>query len=109
MWDADTGFGGDGNRTDLKSVAYGHCVTDGPFAKLTARYFGTENITHCLSRGFNPNLQQASGVRPEALEELMQTTTSFASYNLKLEYGAHNTIPMYIRGDFYRVTAPFGM
>lgn len=49
VFDSTYGFGGDGDPSGPKSVAYGHCVTDGPFANLEALYFGTEDRKHFLS------------------------------------------------------------
>jgi len=109
IWDGETGFGGNGDKNGEKSVAYGHCVTDGPFANLTVQYFGTEYGAHCLSRGFihGDRLDRVFGskVRPEALEAVL-LEPDYESFNLKLEEGPHNAIPRAIRGDFFRVTAP---
>lgn len=52
---------------------------------------------------------QAHGkyVTPEALEEIL-ASTKFEDFYTNLEYGAHNAIPQVIRGDFFKVTAPYG-
>lgn len=110
IWDSNTGFGGNGNSSDEKSVAYGYCVTDGPFARLKALIWGVENKQHCLSRGFaKPEKVKKLGLRvsPEALEKMLDET-DYDSFNIGLELGPHNAIPNTIRGDFYRVTAPYG-
>ena len=108
VWSGELGFGGNGNKTARKSVGYGHCVTDGRFANLLISYFGTENRTHCLSRGFNKKWQKAEHVRPGTVKDILHEPT-YASFNLALEYRSHNAIPSFIRGDFFKVTAPNGM
>lgn len=110
IWDSDIGFGGNGNSSDERSVAYGYCVTDGPFARLTALIWGVEDKPHCLSRGFATHekvKKLGSQVSPEALEKMLEED-NYDSFNIGLEYGPHNAIPKTIRGDFYRVTAPYG-
>lgn len=37
IWDPVIGFGGNGNESDAESI-HGHCVTDGPFARLEVLY-----------------------------------------------------------------------
>ncbi|CAD6442792.1 2d33d938-1230-4a59-9b30-9b90f88d4d87 [Sclerotinia trifoliorum] len=109
IWDSTTGFGGNGNKDSDRSVGYGHCITDGPFANRTLLYFGAEYGAHCLSRGFihGDHLRAVFGlkVQPEALEAVL-LESDYESFNLKLEEGPHNAIPRAIRGDFLRVTAP---
>lgn len=91
-------------------MGLGHCVTDGPFANLQALYFGNQNKTHCLSRGFT-DLESAKNrifyLTADALEATLMEPYYTGFYS-RLENGAHNSIPMIIRGDFYKVTAPYG-
>lgn len=111
VWDSDTGFGGNGNSSDEKSVAHGSCVTDGPFARLVALFWGVEDKPHCLSRGFAKHEKVKKfglKVKPEALQKLLEEP-DYDSFNLGLENGPHDTIPSIVRGDFYKVTAPNGM
>jgi tyrosinase len=112
IWDSFTGFGGDGDKNAERSVGHGHCITDGPFANQTVLFFGVENRSHCLSRGFihGKHLQTIFGskVKPEALEAVL-LEEDYESFNLQLEEGPHNAIPRAIRGDFLRVTAPNGL
>jgi tyrosinase len=111
VWDSETGFGGNGNSSDEKSVAYGSCVTDGPFARLIALIWGVEDQPHCLSRGFAKHEKVKKfglRVQPEALKKVLKEP-NYDSFNLGLEYGPHNAIPLTVRGDFYKVTAPYGM
>ncbi|KAF6229072.1 hypothetical protein HO133_007186 [Letharia lupina] len=107
----DRGFGGNGNASDTKSVAYGHCVTDGPFANLKVLYYGRESQPHCLSRGFDVRESTAQNtakkLQPEVLENVLNAT-NYATFSYRLELDAHDAIPLTIRGDFYRVTAPNG-
>lgn len=110
VWDSDTGFGGNGNSSDEESVAFGHCVTDGPFARLIALIWGAEHKPHCLSRGFaSPEIVKRYGlkVKPEALKKLLEEP-NFESFNLGLETGPHDAIPGTVRGDFLMFTAPYG-
>ena len=39
----------------------------------------------------------------------MLEKADYDSFNIGLELGPHNAIPKTVRGDFYRVTAPYGM
>ena len=111
VWDADLGFGGDGNRSDAESVAYGYCVTEGPFARLQVVNYGRDRNPHCLSRGFlldrEELLARGESVSPRALEHLLQEE-NYAAFALALEQGAHDTVPFTVRGDFYKFTAPNG-
>lgn len=111
VFDSTYGFGSNGNLSAPKSVAYGHCVTDGPFANKQALYYGGENITHCFSRGFVTNEttkhEIASKISPQFLRHLLDVQT-FERFFEVLEYGPHNAIPKTIRGDFFVVTAPYG-
>lgn len=107
VWDTILGFGGDGNEKDLESI-HGHCVTDGPFARLKVLYVEKFPYPHCLSRGFavGENLTRFSAaLEPTALEKLLRTP-DYATFNLGVEDGPHLSIPRSIHGDFSTVTAP---
>ena len=110
IWDRESGFGGNG--AGGPSVGNGSCVTDGPFAYLTALSYGIEEKSHCLSRGFlgGAELEQTSArrLKPEAIEEVL-SATNYELFNLGLEHGPHNGIPYGVRGDFLKFTAPYGM
>ena len=109
VWDTSLGFGGDGNGKDLESI-HGHCVTDGPFARLKVLYVEKFPYPHCLSRGFatRDNLTRFSAaLEPTALDELLRTP-DYATFNLGVEDGPHLSIPRSIHGDFSTVTAPAG-
>ncbi|KAF6230923.1 hypothetical protein HO173_010831 [Letharia columbiana] len=107
VWDTTLGFGGDGNEKDIESI-HGHCVTDGPFARLQVLYVEKFPYPHCLSRGFatGGNLTRFSAaLEPTALNELLRTS-DYATFNLGVEDGPHLSIPRSIHGDFSTVTAP---
>ena len=109
VWDPILGFGGDGDEKDIESI-HGHCVTDGPFARLKVLYVEKFPYPHCLSRGFarGENLTRFSAaLEPTALDDLLGTP-DYASFNLGVEDGPHLSIPRSIHGDFSTVTAPAG-
>ncbi|KAH8602301.1 hypothetical protein B0O99DRAFT_499777 [Bisporella sp. PMI_857] len=111
VFDNVYGFGGNGNSSAPRSVGNGHCVTEGPFAHMEAFYFGDVNKTmkHCFSRGFISSAVAYNKIKyvgPDALEDVLSSDTYDMFYS-RLEHGAHNAIPLTIRGDFLRVTAPY--
>lgn len=110
VWAIEQGFGGDGNSSLEPTLNYGRCVTNGPFATLQVSFAGESAKKHCLSRGFqDQNVHNYSGynVRPEALEQLLQTE-DYETFYHAVESGPHDTIPNMVRGDFYLLTAPNG-
>ncbi|KAL2217410.1 hypothetical protein M432DRAFT_516476, partial [Thermoascus aurantiacus ATCC 26904] len=107
IWDPVIGFGGNGNESDAESI-HGHCVTDGPFARLEVLYVEQIPYPHCLSRDFarGDNLTRFSlVVMPAALEELLNIP-DYATFNLAVENVPHLSIPRGVHGDFATVTAP---
>jgi tyrosinase len=94
------------------TVGHGHCVQDGPFSDLQVQYYNKDWKPHCLSRGFltgdllnyfgTQRLQ--GGTIAAVLEE-----PDYYRFLLKLEDGPHSAIPITVRGDFSRFTAPNGM
>jgi hypothetical protein len=111
VWDAEGGFGGDGQPDSPVTVGEGRCVRDGPFANLEAQYFGDQPMSHCLSRGFasGDHLSRiAEPISPDALEELRETSTRFAEYAPELERRAHTFMRDGVRGDFRAYTGPYG-
>ena len=110
VWDDASGFGGNGNASIGDRIENGHCVTTGPFARLEVLYLGDDNITHCLSRGFeHSSALQTLGrnLQPAKVEKLL-LQNDYESFNLGLEDGPHLSIPKIIRGDFAFFTAPNG-
>jgi tyrosinase len=95
IWDSTTGFGGDGDKNAERSVGHGHCITDGPFANQTALFFGVENRSHCLSRGFvhGKHLQTIFGskVKPEALEAVLLEEADMSTVTVKPVFTGQRT------------------
>ncbi|KAF2730278.1 Di-copper centre-containing protein [Polyplosphaeria fusca] len=110
IWDSTHGFGGNGNTSAAKSVAYGHCVTSGPFAHLSALYYAGAAQKHCLSRGFLTDLEETRPIRnlisPQAVQQVLDEA-DFEGFYTRLEFKGHNAIPALVRGDFFEVTAPY--
>ncbi|MCJ1310855.1 hypothetical protein MMC25_004523 [Agyrium rufum] len=107
VWDAATGFGGNGNASDTQSFR-GFCVTDGPFARLELSFIGPMDVPHCLSRNFlkGENITSyAQAIRPMALDDLLRTLR-YEDFSLALERGPHLSIPFSIHGDFSVPSAP---
>ena len=113
VWHHDTGFGGDGDLNAPESVRQGHCVTDGPFANLTALYWhmNAEPTPHCLSRGFQSGSALRGNVtrriEHDALQRLLEIG-DYDTFNVMIENGPHLAIPLGVRGDFDGLTSPYG-
>ena len=110
MWDGETGFGGDGDRSKGESIVHGHCVEEGPFTGLMVPYLDSIYHPHCLSRGFESGQRLeslSSRLSPDAIDSMLELR-DYGSFNLGLEHGAHIAIPRSIRGDFALLTAPYG-
>lgn len=92
-------------------IGGGRCVSDGPFAGLTARYVNLRTAPHCLSRNFRNDTATGhfSGdlIRPELIKHTLEED-DLLNFTLKLESGPHDTIPYGIRGDFMSFNAPAG-
>lgn len=111
VWHEKDGFGTNGDPSVGEAIMGGHCVVDGPFARLEVPYIDKRPKPHCLSRGFESGGQLAkhgSWFRPEAMEKL-QRGNDYNAFNLGLEDGPHIAIPRSIRGDFSMFTAPYGV
>ncbi|SLM40374.1 Uncharacterised domain, di-copper centre [Lasallia pustulata] len=109
VWHEKDGFGTNGDPSVGEAIMGGHCVVDGPFARLEVPYIDKRPKPHCLSRGFESGGQLAkhgSWFRPEAMEKL-QRGNDYNAFNLGLEDGPHIAIPRSIRGDFSMFTAPY--
>ncbi|KAI8946359.1 putative tyrosinase [Xylaria longipes] len=109
VWDATEGFGGNGNVNLPTTVGQGHCVQDGPFAGLQVQYYNEDWNPHCLSRGFLAGelLDHfgAQRLNTSAMAAVLDEPYYYG-FLLKLEDGPHSAIPIIVRGDFYRFTAP---
>ena len=119
IWNSDTGFGGNGDPNLEPQMPRGNCVVDGPFANTTRTWqsdsnghgFNLRHSPHCLSRGFltgEKAEQLQSRVSPAALQRLLGQS-SYGKLLDEVEIQTHNVIPQFVRGDFYRMTAPNGM
>ncbi|KAI0521558.1 putative tyrosinase [Xylaria bambusicola] len=109
VWDAKEGFGGNGNINNATTVGHGHCVEDGPFAGLQVQYYNLDWYPHCLSRGFLAGdfLDEfgAQRLNRTAIAAVLDEP-DYYQFVLKLEDGPHASVPIIVRGDFYRFTAP---
>ena len=110
VFDAESGFGGDGGLDAPRSVGEGRCVTDGPFAGMRVLYSNLRYRPHCFARGFPSEKELArwtATFNPEAVAQVMRSL-DYKDFYLSLENGPHLGIPYSIRGDFFRFTAPYG-
>lgn len=113
VFDADTGFGGDGEVDGQITVGRtGRCLIDGPFAGVQAKFYDVQRRPHCLSRGFRDlegNLGHLDGqdISPESIEEVLDTE-NYEDFVDLMESRVHDAIPFGIGGDFETFTAPYG-
>lgn len=113
IWHSKTGFGGNGNSSGAITVGHGSCLIDGPFANVTALFYGMddENV-HCLSRGFRSGEDLSrlcsDDIRPDVIETIIRFQ-DYESFNLGLEHRAHRAIPNCVQGDWLSFSVPFGM
>ncbi|KAF4914776.1 Tyrosinase ustQ [Colletotrichum fructicola] len=116
VWDSELGFGLDGGSEG------DHCVEKGPFAgrRYAWRHLPEKGIAemepHCLSRWFRDrhSLEDAEDevlflkiydrISPEYVNETLNAA-DYSSFFKKFEAGAHNAIPMFIRGEWLNFTA----
>jgi hypothetical protein len=112
VWDTREGFGGNGNLDLPTTIGHGRCVSDGPFSHLEVQYYSNNLRPHCLSRGFlTGKLQDRFGAQrlnDTAIAAVLNESDYF-DFLIKLEEGPHLAIPINVRGDFSRSTAPNGM
>ena len=119
VWDTITGFGGDGDLQFPEPELFdGRCVADGPFAhakrhwqsKANGHGFDILRNPHCLSRGFAPTERKevfGSRIGPNAITRLLKQPTYDELIEM-LEVKAHNTVPLFVHGDFFGLSAPNG-
>ncbi|KAI0197510.1 putative tyrosinase [Astrocystis sublimbata] len=110
IWSAVEGFGGNGDSDHPAPVGGGYCVQDGPFAGLQVQYYNEDWRPHCLSRGFlaaESYLEHfgAHRLNSSAIASVLDIPDYFR-FLLMLEDGPHSAIPIIVRGDFSRFTAP---
>ncbi|GKT65284.1 tyrosinase-like protein [Colletotrichum tofieldiae] len=105
IWDAETGFGGDGTRGEQTTVGGGSCVEDGPFRNLRPKLYNHTYLEHCLSRGFNDMMRRpVKALSPESMGAIMRNTT-YAGFEKRVEFTLHNGLHEAIGGDFKALTA----
>ncbi|KAI2618482.1 putative tyrosinase [Hypoxylon sp. NC1633] len=109
IWSATEGFGGNGNMDLPTTVGDGRCVQEGPFAGLQVQYYDEDWNPHCLSRGFLTGEVQdhfgAQRLNSSAIAAVLDEP-DYYKFVLRLEDGPHLAIPIIVRGDFLRFTAP---
>ncbi|KAF7861798.1 hypothetical protein EAF04_007681 [Stromatinia cepivora] len=102
-------FGSNGNLDVEVSVGEGHCVTDGPFAGITAMFYDNEYHPHCLSRGFRSGTKMkelGKLVQPEVVKNIM-SEDNFETFAHRMEHNAHRFVSQSIRGEFSKFTGPY--
>ncbi|KJX99738.1 tyrosinase tyrosinase: common central domain protein [Zymoseptoria brevis] len=108
IWDAESGFGGNGDPTGQVTVGNGTCVEDGPFANLRPIRYNNTYVAHCLSRGFadKPTLDRLLGKRfnPRSIGRIMRVD-DYKDFNWEAEFHLHNGMHPAIGGDFLAMTA----
>lgn len=120
VWDSELGFGLNGGSEG------DHCVEKGPFAgrRYAWRHLPEKGIAemepHCLSRWFRDLNSLEDGendilyrkiydrISPEYVNETLNAA-GYSSFFKKFEAGAHNAIPMFVRGEWLNFTATNGM
>ncbi|KAL3420135.1 monooxygenase [Phlyctema vagabunda] len=105
IWDAETGFGGNGNPEDPA-----RCVTDGPFRDIRPDWLEGRYQPHCLSRAFNDGNGRVGRMfgeeySPEAIEAV-QANIDFTTFATALENGPHGAVHTAIDGDMSTSTSP---
>ena len=112
VFDAETGFGGNGDVDGEITVGnHGHCLKDGPFTDIWAKFYDVKYKPHCLSRGFRTDAgadghMDGSLVSPVAIEEVLSIPT-YEDFVTRMESQIHDAIPFGIGGDFETFTAPY--
>ncbi|XEV04882.1 hypothetical protein FSHL1_010169 [Fusarium sambucinum] len=118
IFDPSNGFGGNGSSVSAvqPKLFGGNCVMDGPFANATRHWQSKSNghgfkilrNTHCLSRGFQTGKKKSmlgNRVTATAINTVLGMPT-YEEFVDGLEVQAHNSIPQFVQGDFYGLTAP---
>ncbi|KAG8670411.1 hypothetical protein FPOAC2_09773 [Fusarium poae] len=114
IWDAKTGFGGNGSPNRTESINNGRdvrkCLDDGPFKDLHPEYLGTKRDPHCLSRNWNDGTSNIGNMfsdayTPETVKKV-QAVDNYDEYRYTLEGGPHGAIHSSIGGDMVPNTSP---
>jgi tyrosinase len=112
IWDAKSGFGGDGTRRGVNETEGDTCVQNGPFKDMTLHYLHLDEREHCLRRQFNaggfvPGDMLASVYTPEAVSKIHQLP-DYNNFRISLEGGPHGAVHSAIGGDMSPSTSPNG-
>ncbi|CEF88219.1 hypothetical protein SNK03_012974 [Fusarium graminearum] len=114
IWDAKTGFGGNGSPNRTESIYNGRyvrkCLDDGPFKNLHPEFLGTTRDPHCLSRNWNDGSSNigdmiSDAYSPEAVKKV-QAVEKYDDYRYTLEGGPHGAIHSAIGADMIPNTSP---
>ncbi|KAI3597460.1 di-copper centre-containing protein [Moniliophthora roreri] len=124
VFDASTGFGGNGKRTGNSTEGYKYCVPDGPYASISLTVGGAPpnfdqgNIRHCLSRAFNDGTQNIFGTpnvgdmmagqyyTSTAMQQHVYSQTDYYSFEVNLEDRSHAAVHNAVGGDMLTSAAP---
>ncbi|KAM0327201.1 hypothetical protein ACHAQA_006334 [Verticillium albo-atrum] len=110
IWDAKSGFGGNGQRAGPNETSVESCIQDGPFKDLRVEYLQLETQEHCLKRNWNAGGEEignmlAQHYTPEVVAA-GQEHTSYNSFHVTLEGGPHGALHSAIGGDMSPSTSP---
>ncbi|KAH7032603.1 uncharacterized protein B0I36DRAFT_241275 [Microdochium trichocladiopsis] len=125
IWDAETGFGGNGVLTGNQTRGFSRCVMDGPFANTTYTLGpGWPNINdvvneeHCFAREWNGGLGRDPATGEQIIDDMqaaaysttvMRTIHNFNNYyrmSEMLEGLPHAQVHSIIHGDMGPATSP---
>ncbi|UPK92493.1 hypothetical protein LCI18_003428 [Fusarium solani-melongenae] len=110
IWDARSGFGGNGVRPGPNGTNTPKCIQDGPFKDLRVHYSQLETKEHCLEREWNDGTEEAGDMlaqfyTPEVVNKAQQIT-NYNDYRIELEGGPHGALHSAIGGDMTPSTSP---
>ncbi|KAI1071786.1 hypothetical protein LB507_005468 [Fusarium sp. FIESC RH6] len=114
IWDAKTGFGGNGspNRTERTwgGRSFRKCVDDGPFKDFYPAYVVGDYDPHRLSRSWNDGSMNVGNMlsdnyAKEAVDKV-QKSDNYNNYRYDLESGPHGAVHASIGGDMSPNTSP---
>ncbi|KAK3312335.1 putative tyrosinase [Apodospora peruviana] len=97
IWDAESGFGGDGTSGGDFSIRWGTCIADGPFSDYEVHWYNRTSRPHCLSRGFGrqssyPPRFSGDAFSPDAMAKTF-AKERYIDFSMQIEIGPHNSIP----------------
>lgn len=112
IWDAKSGFGGNGVSSGPNGTKTPKCIQDGPFKNWRVHYSQLETKEHCLEREWNDGSEEPGDMlalfyTPEAVKKIQQIT-NYNDYRIDLEGGPHGALHSAIGGDMTPSTSPNG-